>query len=276
MFCVICNNNCYNFLNITKFNLYQCPNCFHVQSNFIQETTHFFSNKNNKNYTNYKNINLLNNPHEYFLNNKTNNNFMYIKCTMMADYFIPNFMFPYYYQKSYFTTNSLNHLCKKYNYKICNISKINEHTFLFKLKYKNLNENDNICTDLIDKQYQNISNNLYSDTIFTNYLLYFTIYKNKIQNILLKYHLCDYKIYYNIDHKFKSTKLIKILLNELLNINQNNKIQFTKNINIYTNFNDDNIYLNFHKNNNFNTIINCDKSDIVNINLFYNNIFFIK
>lgn len=194
MKCIVCENICYNFLNLTNLKLYNCNHCFHIQSN-----KNCFSKKTN---LNKKNINQLINPNEIFNNcQKT----IYIKCIMMGDYFIINDIFPYYYQKSYFTTNSLYYLCNKHNYKIVNISMRNEHTYVFELS-KSASDHNKILFDML---YKNLCNELYCQETFNNYNLKFQIYKNKIHNILLKHKLYNFNII-----GYGGSFLSNVLLNE--------------------------------------------------------------
>jgi len=267
MICLICQEKMFHFLNLHNFNLYYCNNCFHIHSD---------KNVNKYNNPNKININHTHDPHILFTQNKE---VLYIKCSMMGDYFISNKLFPYYYQKSYFTTNSLNYLCKKYDYTINKIHKLNDHTYLFKIIHNNSNVRiDNL--DLIEQQYTNILNELYCKETFLNYSIYFNIYKNSLQTLILKYKLQNYNIYLCHNNHINS-KMIKILLSEILSISNITNTKYYIKYYDYNkqNLKDDdlnskNIFLKFYNNKFFDIIqTKYNNSYFINTNLFFTSIY---
>lgn len=260
MKCIICKNEkCIKFVDLKNYILYYCNTCFHVQSNKPNLKT---CNSNKK-----FNINQTDNPHDLF---NTLNKKIYIKCSMITDYYISKNIIPYTYQKSYFSLYSFYYLCNKYNYKIINVvTKDNiikkDHTYFFELEHMHQDHNSEFY-DLLNESF---CNNIYSKNTFDQYTLKIYIYKNKLQNLLLYNNLKNYKLVFLYDYTFHS-KIIKNILYDICYCNCNYKIHYT-NFN-KTKFNNNNKYLliNIHNNEVNNLFINFNNITIYNTNLLLN------
>lgn len=115
-----------------------------------------------------------------------------------------NFDFPRYHnQISFFNINSMKYLCSQNNLIVNNVYKENDN-ILFEIS-KMQKKDTNMIKELLNE----IEYEIYDDEIYKKYNYYFTIYKNKFHNILLKHKFNNFQII-----GYGNSLLSDILLNE--------------------------------------------------------------
>lgn len=131
--------------------------------------------------------------------------------------------------KCIYSSNSMQVLSKKYGLFINYIKKITinkcDH-IIYRLSIFEL-----VDSNLIEYLLQEIENNLYDETIYDEYQLYFQFYKNTLQNTLIKYKIDNYNIILSNEvNGLPSSNIIKLVkLCELSNFLLFENINYSSN-----------------------------------------------